>query len=221
MSQLFVSSKESCLNQPKRQSCSILFRVVFCPFLIRSGDEHQSRFSFIESINTCANLQFHNEQSWNQLQGHLQFPHPSNWSCTISPRSAHEGGLISNRRDGRNKRYFESKKFSSTEMKVISVLRHQKAGKILTILHDEESASRRKLAQRLNISSQALTWNMKQLKESGLVTSLVDGSTIKYFVDEVHFATVKRCINVIANGKIKKEGNLRFFVFATLVAFFG
>ena len=40
-----------------------------------------------------------------------------------------KGGLISNRRDGRNKRYFESKKFSSIEMKIISVLRHETARK--------------------------------------------------------------------------------------------
>jgi predicted transcriptional regulator len=40
-----------------------------------------------------------------------------------------KGGLVSNRRDGRNKRYFESKKFSSIEMKIISVLRHETAGK--------------------------------------------------------------------------------------------
>ncbi len=112
-----------------------------------------------------------------------------------------KGGLISNRRDGRNKRYFESKKFSSTEMKIISVLRHQTAGKILTILHDNESESHGNLAQRLKISSQALTWHMKRLKESGLVTSLVDGNTIKYFLDEAHLATLKWCINVITNGR--------------------
>ena len=68
-----------------------------------------------------------------------------------------KGGLISNRRDGRNKRYFESKKFSSIEKKIISVLRHETAVKILTILHDERSASHGKLAQRLNTPSQALT----------------------------------------------------------------
>ena len=108
-----------------------------------------------------------------------------------------KGGLISNRRDGRNKRYFESKKFSSTEMKIISVLRHETAEKILTILHDDESASHGNLAQRLNISSQALTWHMKQLKESGLVTGLADGITIKYSLDEAQVATVEWCINVI------------------------
>jgi predicted transcriptional regulator len=112
-----------------------------------------------------------------------------------------KGGLVSNRRDGRNKRYFESKKFSSTEMEVISVLRHHTAGKILTILHDEESTSHGELAQRLKISSQALTWHMKQLKESGLVTGLADGITVKYSLDELHVATVKCCIPVIANRR--------------------
>lgn len=108
-----------------------------------------------------------------------------------------KGGLISNRRDGRNKRYFESKKFSSIEKKIISVLRHETAAKILAILHNDESASHGKLAQRLNISSQALTWHMKRLKESGLVTGLADGNTIKYSLDEAHLATVERCINLI------------------------
>jgi len=108
-----------------------------------------------------------------------------------------KGGLISNRRDGRNKRYFESKKFSSIEKKILSVLRQETAAKILAILHDDESASHGKLAQRLNISSQALTWHMKRLKESGLVTGLADGNTIKYSLDEAHLATVERCINLI------------------------
>lgn len=108
-----------------------------------------------------------------------------------------KGGLISNRRDGRNKRYFESKKFSSTEKKIISVLRQETAAKILAILHNDESASHGNLAQRLNISSQALTWHMKRLKESGLVTGLADGNTIKYSLDEAHLATVEQCINLI------------------------
>jgi len=111
-----------------------------------------------------------------------------------------KGGLISNRRDGRNKRYFESKKFSSTEMKIISVLRHETAGKILTILHKNKSVSHGNLAHRLKFSSQALTWQMKQLKEQGLVTCLVDGRSIKYCLDETSVATVERCINVITNG---------------------
>jgi predicted transcriptional regulator len=105
------------------------------------------------------------------------------------------GGLVCNRRDGRNKRYFESKKFSSTEMKIVSILRHQTVEKILTIL-------RGRLAQRLEISSQALTWQMKRLKEASLVTSsLVDGNGVIYSLDEAFAVTVKQCLNVIADLK--------------------
>jgi predicted transcriptional regulator len=111
-----------------------------------------------------------------------------------------KGGLISNRRDGRNKRYFESKKFSSIEKKILSVFRHETAAKILAILHDDESASHGKLAQRLNISSQALTWHMKQLKEESLVTGRADGATIKYSLDETHFDIIKQCIKLTANS---------------------
>jgi predicted transcriptional regulator len=110
-----------------------------------------------------------------------------------------KGGLISNRRDGRNKRYFESKKFSSIEKKIISVLRHETAAKILAILHDDESATHGKLAQRLNISSQALTWHMKQLKEESLVTGRADGNTIKYSLDETYLDAIKQYIKITAN----------------------
>jgi len=112
-----------------------------------------------------------------------------------------KGGLISNRRDGLNKRYFESKKFSRIEEKIISVLRHETATKILRILHDEESASHGKLAQRLNISSQALTWHMKQLKEESLVRGRADGVTINYSLDETHLDTIEQCIKLTANSR--------------------
>ena len=110
-----------------------------------------------------------------------------------------KGNLISDRRDGRNKRFFKSRKFSPIEMKVISALRHETAEKILTILHDEESEVHGKLAQRLNISSQALTWHMKQLKQEGLVKGQTDGMTIKYFLAKEHTATIKECVNLISN----------------------
>ena len=85
-------------------------------------------------------------------------------------------------------------------MKIISVLRHETAGKILTILHDDKSASHGKLVQRLNISSQALKWHMKQLKEEGIVTGRADRFSIKYSLEETYLAAVKQCINVTTNS---------------------
>ncbi|MCW4022103.1 MAG: winged helix-turn-helix transcriptional regulator [archaeon] len=110
-----------------------------------------------------------------------------------------KGNLISDCRDGRNKRFFKSRKFSDTEMKIISALRHETVEKILTILHDEESEAHGKLAQRLNISSQALTWHMKQLQQDGLVTGLAEGLTIKYSLAEEQVDTIKECIELVSN----------------------
>lgn len=110
-----------------------------------------------------------------------------------------KGNLISDCRDGRNKRFFKSRKFSDTEMKIISALRHETVEKILTILHDEESEAHGKLAQRLEISSQALTWHMKQLQQNGLVTGLAEGMTIKYYLVEEQVDTIKECIKLISN----------------------
>jgi len=104
------------------------------------------------------------------------------------------GGLISNRRDGRSRRFFEAKKFSSVEMKIISFLRRETAAKILRILHDEGSEAHGRLARRLNVSSQALTWQMRQLKDEGLVKSMADGKSVKYFLAEEHLPTIGRCI---------------------------
>jgi predicted transcriptional regulator len=111
------------------------------------------------------------------------------------------GGLISNRRDGRNKRYFESKKFSSIEKKILSVLRHETAAKILATLHNDKSASHGSLAQRLNISSQALTWHMNQLTEKSLVRGRTEGNTIKYSLDETYLDTIEHCIKLTANSR--------------------
>ncbi|MCW8802616.1 MAG: winged helix-turn-helix transcriptional regulator [Candidatus Bathyarchaeota archaeon] len=110
-----------------------------------------------------------------------------------------KGNLISDCRDGRNKRFFKSRKFSDTEMKIISALRHETVEKILTILHDEESEAHGKLAQRLEISSQALTWHMKQLQQNGLVTGVAEGMTIKYYLAEEQVDTIKECIKLISN----------------------
>ena len=110
-----------------------------------------------------------------------------------------KGNLISDRKDGRNKRFFKSRKFSPIEMKIISALRHETVEKILTILHDEESEAHGKLANRLEISSQALTWHMKQLQQDGLVTGLADGLTIKYSLAEEQVDIIKECLELVSS----------------------
>jgi predicted transcriptional regulator len=58
-------------------------------------------------------------------------------------------GLISFFQDGRYKRYFRSKSFRIKEMQVLSVLRHETAGKILRILSENQHLAHHDLASKL------------------------------------------------------------------------
>lgn len=107
-------------------------------------------------------------------------------------------GLLSVRRDGRYKRYFESKRFTETEMEIISILRHATAGKVLAILMEKQGVYHKELATRLHISSQALTWQINHLKKTGLVNSLTEGMRVKYFLNGGQRATVGRCLEFIS-----------------------
>jgi len=110
------------------------------------------------------------------------------------------GGLLSTYRDGRYKRYFESKRFSETEMKVISVLRNGTSGKILAALLKKPQTTHKDLATQLNISSQALSWQMNRLEEMGFIRRNVDGLNVKYSLDETIYATVSQCATLLDNA---------------------
>jgi predicted transcriptional regulator len=102
------------------------------------------------------------------------------------------GGLLSTHQDGRYKRYFESKRFTETEMKVISVLRNGTSGKILVALFEKPQVMHKELALQLNISSQALSWQMHRLEKMGLVKRNVVGLNVKYSLDETIYTTVSQ-----------------------------
>jgi len=102
------------------------------------------------------------------------------------------GGLLSTFRDGRYKRYFESRRFKETEMRVISVLRNQTSGRILVSLFEKPETTHRELASKLNISSQALSWQMNRLKKINFVRIGVEGLNVKYSLDPAIAALVDR-----------------------------
>lgn len=109
-----------------------------------------------------------------------------------------KAGLISFFRDGRYKRYFHSKKFGESQMKIISLLRHKTAGKILSILSERQQLSHKDLASRLRISSQALTWQINRLRKMGLIDFVREGMKVRYFLDQENAAIVKRCLDFIS-----------------------
>jgi len=101
-------------------------------------------------------------------------------------------GLVSEHKDGRFRRYFESKKFTETEMKIISVLRHRVSGMILIALLRRPGTRHKDLASQVNVSSQALSWQMKRLEGLKLVRRNFDGLRVNYSLDETLHAIVDR-----------------------------
>ena len=106
-------------------------------------------------------------------------------------------GLISFFQDGRYKRYFRSKSFRAKEMQAISVLRHKTAGKILRILSENSSLAHHDLATKLEISSQALSWQMRGLRELNLVDSVTDNLEVTYSVNEENRMMIQWCLGVV------------------------
>jgi predicted transcriptional regulator len=95
-----------------------------------------------------------------------------------------KSGLVSFVRDGKYKRFFVSKKFSKKQVAAIAMLRHKTAKRIFQVLLKKKQLSHGKLASELSISSQALTWQMKSLKNTSFVLQVNDGLKTVYSIDE-------------------------------------
>jgi predicted transcriptional regulator len=103
-------------------------------------------------------------------------------------------GLLLVHRDRQYKRYFETKRFGETEMKMISLLKHKTVRRILTVLSERDSIFHKDLAVKLDISSQALTWQMNRLRKTGLVDAVKEGMKVKYLLNQENTMTVKSCL---------------------------
>jgi len=101
-------------------------------------------------------------------------------------------GLISAYPDGGYKRYYESKKFSEAEMKTISTLRHKVSGTILVALLKRPQMTHKDLARQINMSSQALSWQMNRLTRANLVKRNIEGISVRYSLDEATQEIVSR-----------------------------
>jgi predicted transcriptional regulator len=93
-------------------------------------------------------------------------------------------GLIVSYTDGQNKRYFEDNAFAKAEMQLISLMKHETTAKILTILGQNGEVFHKEIASCLSVSSQALSWQMNQLKKTGLIDSEKIGINVKYSLND-------------------------------------
>jgi DNA-binding transcriptional ArsR family regulator len=97
-----------------------------------------------------------------------------------------KAGFVTSYSDGQNKRYFEANTFTEPEIKLISLARHESAGQILNILTENLSAFHRDITHTLGVSSQALSWQMNQLKKAGVVNAEKIGVNVVYSLKDTN-----------------------------------
>lgn len=108
-----------------------------------------------------------------------------------------KSGLISFVRDGKYKRFFVSKKFSKKQIAAITMLRHKTAKRIFEVLISKKQLSHGKLADELSISSQALTWQMKSLRNTKFVLQVNDGLKIVYSINKSAMPLLKTSLAMV------------------------
>jgi DNA-binding transcriptional ArsR family regulator len=106
-------------------------------------------------------------------------------------------GLVSFVRDGRYKRFFVSKKFSRREMALICLLRRRTPRKIFEALLSKRRLSHCKLAGEVAITSQALTWQMKTLKDTRFILQVNDGLRTVYSLNETSAPMLEKYLAVV------------------------
>jgi DNA-binding transcriptional ArsR family regulator len=108
-----------------------------------------------------------------------------------------KAGLLSFVRDGRYKRFFVSKKFSRKQMLTISLLRHKTVKKIVEALICKKQLSHGKLASEVSITSQALTWQMKSLRNTEFILQTNDGLKKIYSIDKDSALMLEKCLAIV------------------------
>ncbi len=87
-----------------------------------------------------------------------------------------KNGEVEDYRNGRYRRFFGAAKYGEIEQRVISTLRQETSGKILLLLSDGSPLTHMELASDLEVTSQALSWQIGRLKDLGLVEAISTGS---------------------------------------------
>jgi predicted transcriptional regulator len=108
-----------------------------------------------------------------------------------------KAGLISFFRDGRYKRFFESKKFSQKQMKLISLLRHDTTRSIIKTMLEGKQASHSELSCHLAITSQGVTWQMNRLKKDDIIQESKDGMKITYSLENAYAPILTELVNLV------------------------
>jgi hypothetical protein len=106
-------------------------------------------------------------------------------------------GLVSFIRDGRYKRFFVSKRFNPRDMALICILRRRTPKKIFEVLLSKRQLSHGRLAEEVAVTSQALTWQMKTLKDTNFILYVNEGLRIVYSIDQSAVPLLEKYLSVV------------------------
>jgi len=108
-----------------------------------------------------------------------------------------EDGLVYSRRFGRYRRFYLSGMFDDSLMGVISLLRIGTVRRIVGALLYGGAVRHVVLADRVGVSSQALTWYMKRLSDAELVSSTLDKSGLRYTLNVENQGAIVHCLEIL------------------------
>jgi DNA-binding transcriptional ArsR family regulator len=111
-------------------------------------------------------------------------------------------GLLQVYSDGQCRRYFETDAYAEADMQTISLLKHDTARKIIAALSQSSPMLHKNLAQAVGLSSQALSWQMNQLKQTGLIEAEQEGMSVNYSLNHANAASVKLLLNLVDRSSI-------------------
>ncbi len=106
-------------------------------------------------------------------------------------------GLLTCYSDGKMRRFFETSKYSSIQMKIMSLLRHKTRGQILEIVNVNKTSTHSDLANQLSITSQGLTWQIHRLEEAGIIKEASNGLKKTYCINNDYSDLVSELLSTI------------------------
>ena len=107
-------------------------------------------------------------------------------------------GLLTSYRDRRYKRYIKAGRYSQEEVEVISAMRSGTAREIFRALLEGQPTPHCELASTVEVTSQAITWQMKHLTASGLIEAETDNRKVTYTISGDYLPTVAKMMSIIS-----------------------
>jgi len=94
-------------------------------------------------------------------------------------------------RNGKYKRFFEFRKFSEEEKKIISNLRHPLSLRIVAYLSENPGTSHMELANSMGVPSQLLSWHINKLRANKIIVRKTELRRTMYSVNPLKVLSVK------------------------------